>query len=352
VGIDTDNFVDALGSDGGILWQENVSPHSGGGANPVLPLYATSDGGVIVTSSVPACPGGNIVYAFSDGSPECQPTDAFPTPSLGTLYKLDKNGNTISQTSDTGAVFSWTNNWYADPDGTIFNFSFLPVYLTHSWAAVQGGNQSQTLASVENPQLAPLSPSANKAASDALNSLRMLLSTSCPACKSSVFDILHGDQVPFYHYLLQTPRFYDGTQSHVRLGILCGNAGGFWGIANYALCGGPHLSDQCKTAGARTLSEFFKCSAPIAISQTPTDHDKGMLTFFDPLAIYLSAPATPAGIANQALIFHEALHGKYGLQDSDLLEDFGYHPSTDYPSCKITDYLELHIWAGTIETCR
>jgi hypothetical protein len=67
--------------------------------------------------------------------------------------------------------------------------------------------------------------------------------------------------------------------------------------------------------------------------------------------IYLADPTTPNGIVNQALLFHEALHGAYGLQDSDLLDDFNYVPTTNFPSCKITDYLELKIWAGTIESC-
>jgi hypothetical protein len=75
------------------------------------------------------------------------------------------------------------------------------------------------------------------------------------------------------------------------------------------------------------------------------------MTFFVPSAIYLSGATRPSGIVNQAVIFHEALHGYTGAPDVSLLEDFGYTPGNDYPSCKITNYLELKIWAGTISTC-
>jgi hypothetical protein len=50
------------------------------------------------------------------------------------------------------------------------------------------------------------------------------------------------------------------------------------------------------------------------------------------------------------LLFHEGLHGYTGASDSSLLDDFGFNGIND-PSCKITDYLELKIWAGTITTC-
>ena len=65
----------AIGIDGSIVWMQNASPISGGGANPVTPLYATSDGGVIVTTTQ-----GGI---------------------LGNLYTLDQHGE-VSQTTDAG----------------------------------------------------------------------------------------------------------------------------------------------------------------------------------------------------------------------------------------------------------
>jgi hypothetical protein len=92
------------------------------------------------------------------------------------------------------------------------------------------------------------------------------------------------------------------------------------------------------------------CSNGTAVSQTPTQTGLGMLTFFDSKAIYLSAATTPTGVVNQALIFHEALHGFTGASDPSLLGDFGFNAFGD-PSCKITEYLELKLWAGTISVC-
>jgi hypothetical protein len=34
------------------------------------------------------------------------------TPQLGTLYTLDADGNVTSQQPDTGAAYSWTEQWY------------------------------------------------------------------------------------------------------------------------------------------------------------------------------------------------------------------------------------------------
>jgi len=75
------------------------------------------------------------------------------------------------------------------------------------------------------------------------------------------------------------------------------------------------------------------------------------MIFFDPAAVYLSVATSPDGIVNQALLFHEGLHGYTGHSDSDILTDFSFNGIND-PSCDITDYLELKIWGGTIETCQ
>ena len=70
-----------------------------------------------------------------------------------------------------------------------------------------------------------------------------------------------------------------------------------------------------------------------------------MLTFVDPAAISLTLGSTP----NQAMIFHEALHGKYGLYDSDLEGDFGI--CEDQGSIQISNYLEKHVLGGTVLVC-
>jgi len=91
-----------------------------------------------------------------------------------------------------------------------------------------------------------------------------------------------------------------------------------------------------------------------AISQTPSRYGK-FSSFLEPGAIAKSSPATPAGVLNQALLFHEALHGFSGLYDKALigssLESI-FNIDISEPSCKITNYLELKIWGGTIDTCQ
>jgi len=75
------------------------------------------------------------------------------------------------------------------------------------------------------------------------------------------------------------------------------------------------------------------------------------MTFFDPAGVYLVAAGTPTGILNQALLFHEGLHGYTGHTDGDLLSDFGYDPVND-PSCDITTYLETVTWNQNLNACQ
>jgi hypothetical protein len=133
--------------DGSIQWQKTFP----GAAGPVTPLYATSDGGAVVTSTIPACPGGNIVTdAALPTQLACQGTDDrdiislpySPQGYLGTLYTLDQYGNVTAQTADIGRNYSWTNNWYADPAGTISRYSFPVLNITPSFWPFIGANES------------------------------------------------------------------------------------------------------------------------------------------------------------------------------------------------------------------
>jgi hypothetical protein len=82
----------------------------------LIPAYATADGGAIVRS--------------------------MPTSGQATLYTLDQDGNVTSQTADTGAVSSWTGNWYADPLGTISQVSMPLLNLASSFWPFAGANPS------------------------------------------------------------------------------------------------------------------------------------------------------------------------------------------------------------------
>jgi hypothetical protein len=119
----------------GVIWQQPFS-------SPVLPLYATFDGGMIVTSS-------------QSSDPESQ-VEQF---TLGTLYTLDQNGNITSQTTDTGAVPSWTNQWYVDPPGTASAVAQPAPPYTGTFAAITGGNQSDNGTAID--QVATNEPQGN-----------------------------------------------------------------------------------------------------------------------------------------------------------------------------------------------
>jgi len=109
-GASVDLPVMAMSQAGGILWQKDLG-------TAVSLLYATADGGVVVSSSVPG--------------------------QLGTLYALDINGNVTSQAPDTGAALSWTGEWYA-PQGSGVAELQLPLVYTDgaSFWPVSGGNPS------------------------------------------------------------------------------------------------------------------------------------------------------------------------------------------------------------------
>jgi hypothetical protein len=143
----SEGSVSAINS-GGLLWQTPIP--SGPSGNQTIPLYATSDGGIVVTNTYAACAPGNISLTIVGYACQSQPTDptprALPSESgagqLGTLYTLDQNGNVTSQTADLGTVYSWTGNWYADPVGSVSNYSFPLLNLASSFWPIAGANAS------------------------------------------------------------------------------------------------------------------------------------------------------------------------------------------------------------------
>ncbi len=97
-----------------------------GKAGPPAPLYATSDGGVVVTTT-------------QNGQ-------------LGTLYTLDQNGNITLQSADTGIAHSWLGQSYYDPAGTISSISLPLIQLAPTFAAVTGGNRSGNGTAIQQVQ--------------------------------------------------------------------------------------------------------------------------------------------------------------------------------------------------------
>jgi hypothetical protein len=112
----------ALGLDGSVLWQQAV------GTAPITPLYATADGGAIVTSTTQCAH--NVV------------TQNACSPQLGTLYTVDQNGNVTAQTADTGITYSWKAAYATTGDPVLNQVApyFDLATIASSYAAIAGGS--------------------------------------------------------------------------------------------------------------------------------------------------------------------------------------------------------------------
>lgn len=217
IGSDSLGNVDAVGQDGSKVWQQ---PLSGATAQ-----YATADGGGIATTTT-QCPTNIVVQT------PC-------TPVLGNLYTLDQNGNVTSQTADTGAMYSWTNQWYLDPPQTISGLFSWPLALV-GWTGGSKGNLSGTGTAVHDPPFPPLDschnprltifnqcPGPAETAYSALRQLRQLLQAPCPNCYEFVFSRVESPllwplvQTEFPEWLDLTSDLYDGTKSNLPLSQLC-----------------------------------------------------------------------------------------------------------------------------------
>jgi len=128
LGTDWEGNLDAVGLDGSVVWQQQI------GSSPLTPLYATADGGVIATSTSQCSH--NIV------------TDSTCSPVLGTLYTLDKDGNVTSQTPDTGATYSWTDQSYAASGTGASAFASPQIPFALTYQAISGGNPSSSIVSI------------------------------------------------------------------------------------------------------------------------------------------------------------------------------------------------------------
>jgi len=134
IATDGQNTLIVLAPDGSQLWSQQI------GTAPITPLYATSDGGVIVTNTPP----GPSVSPGPDGTLFW--TNQLISTQLGTLYTVDQNGNVTSQTPDTGAVLSWTGNSYGvTGDPLVVSYGLASIHLTESFWASKDANPSATL---------------------------------------------------------------------------------------------------------------------------------------------------------------------------------------------------------------
>ena len=180
-------------------------------------------------------------------------------------------------------------------------------------------------------------PCAQEAVNDALTSLRNLLFGDCPNCVTYVFSTPQIadagiDQRIFYRYLMRVPGLYNGTRSYAPMELLC------------AACG-----------YTGTVRDFMSRNGSDVITQTPSEHGTGILTYFNPSAVNPSVGTTAPAKENQAMLFHEGLHGATGLLDGSPFTGGGlkgtFGISSAQSSFAITEFLGYFIFAvGTAPT--
>lgn len=280
-------------------------------AGDYYPLIATADGGVIASDE------------------------------FGAAITFDQNGNATGQLGDL-PTYSWL--WNAYEVGSVKQVKAWLSNVADSFGAFFGGNHSGN-GTAAREKFAPLkscpgaaTPCPQEAIMSALGQLKVLLQSPCQECDNWVFSILPGkSKADFLKYLSRPPRFWDGTRSYAPANeALCPS--GFWNQLNCQYGGGP-VRNELGNSDAK--------------SQTPVDQGKGAQIFFNPpqgiCNVLVSQNPSPGdkGVMNQALLFHEALHGYTGLVDTGLQSIFKAKDPTIVVnlqnSANITDYLQDHV---------
>ena len=128
----------------------------------------------------------------------------------------------------------------------------------------------------------------------------------------------------------KSPQFYDGTRSYVSFLATCQAVHGF----SYGLCA---LSRSF--TGPNTVADYFAQNNGQSGSGTlwamTIGGNNPLIIFFNPTIIDTSNSGMT--IANEALIFHESLHGMANLSDTQLENDFSLN--SDSGSSVITQYI-------------
>ena len=352
------SYVANISTGGGVSLSK-VSWPAYDGAAPVQPILQAQDGSYIGTAllETPFRAGIPIMVSFNQSGtqkwsvngnyqPQIATADGgviATTPAGGTV-KFEANGNATGQLG-SAPVRSWVNNSYSSGESAVTSIAAQIVKYAQVFTAIAGGNRSQNGTSVQEewfPELPSCptvppgnSPCPREAIRDALAKLRAKVSTNCPACDMFVFSILGRDRTQFYKYLSRAPRLFDGTRSNLPAQRLCGLAEGLQGFSQWIDCLlGPKSGTVSQYMAGVTANK-----ASSALSQTPSDNGEGPMIFFDPRIICNITDGGAKEVLNEAMLFHEAIHGLYGFQDPSLESSFS---ETTNPG--ITYYLENNVF--------
>jgi hypothetical protein len=313
--------------------------------NPVLQAQDGSFVGTVTDSQynnymIAFDAGGNLRWTVANDTPQIATSDGGVIGASGITY--DAGGNATGQ-SDNSITESWTVNEYKI--GSVDKWVAKALNVAKSFWPFASGNPSRNRTAVPQPWYAPLqscpgasTPCPQEAIMSALAYLRTLLQSPCSACTTQVLKYLPGtSQAGFLDYVSLTPRFFDGSRSYAP--------------SNKALCPSGFFNQFFCSFGTETVHAYMQRTESEAVSQTPSDRYKGMQVFFDMVDAPCNVLSSPAprpgdkGVLNQALLFHEAIHGYTGLMDMSLQSAF---PGLTIggPSTNITDYLELNVIPG------
>jgi len=310
------------------------------GGGPVQPILQRADGSYIGTVSTFT---GNQMVAFTSSgkqlwngpndTPQITTSDGGVVGASGTTY--DQNGIANGLASALGG-YNWLGNpnTYSTSGKSIIASTLLPLNAAYdSFSPAAAGNPSNPTAVQQCP---PLSPSANQAVTQAYSGLTTFLANTnnCPNCKVKIFGPLKMTRSDFLTYLQQTPLFCDGTQAT-----------------------GVSASKINAAYQDMTIAKLFQTDPPSAVT-VPNGPSSPLWIFFnpDPSAPY-SISGNSGATFNEAMLFHEGLHGYTKRFDSvtflapktlGLCELLGV--MQEYPNCGpsntvvITFFIENTAW--------
>jgi hypothetical protein len=312
-----------------------------GQASPVLPMLQRQDGNFIGTVSssmgnfmIGFTPSGGTLFNVSNDTPLIATADDGVIGASGMTY--DKSGNVTGQVTSQ-PIQSITGNAYQT--GSIDQIVFQGTALASNFAVWPWGGSNTA---VKQQWFPPLDPNyaIYNALTDLINRLQSTTIVHDPnssppgnpttvgaLAQTYVFQLLGGNWTTsgLISYLTkQKPRFYNGlTSSYCSASLETG---------------GLPCSLVSLYPAYQTVSADFQDSGLSAESDTPSNP---LLTFFRPTSILY--PDAGQNLGNEALIFHEALHGWTEWQDLALLEAFYGASGGAKPICQITVYIENYV---------
>jgi len=284
---------------------------------------------------------GNVRWIVPNEQPQIATDDGGVIGTSGITY--DSSGNATGQVSPL--TQSWLGNAYqvGSVDQVLANW----LRIAASWWPFSDGNASGNRTSVNLDWFPALDDCISaqgcigsighyEAIYNALFDLIRRLGDPAvsTSAQTAVFDKVGTDAsgnklttASFVLYLsTRRPGFYDGLRSNYCYDALTSST------AN-ALCYVPFVKWALLTSVQTRLA-----NNPLTDAVTATPHNP-LRTFFRPSSILFNSVGKNLG--NEAMIFHEALHGLAGTFDATLLTELGY--SSSIASCNISKYIEANV---------